>query len=162
MSWEEFNYSSFMGVINATKQDEKGILIPGECMPSGKPVRAEGVKLDQLLKGQDARAMAEQWFNSVKGQYERELEERDHQTSTRDVPDLVIGGGDTAAPEPERGEVANPPAGASLEEELQARCTRWAEAVERLDSRLADLEAERREAHDQLIKCEKALDAVRS
>lgn len=161
MSASEFNYTSFMGVLNATVEDERGILIPGELMPSGNPVRAEGVKKIQLMQGEAARSMAEQWAESVRGQYEREKEEANHETSTADVPDLVIGGEDPAPAERGRSVASAPSSDQTIEEELQARLAKWEERLERAEFEMDSARADAKEAKAQVAKIEAALDAIR-
>lgn len=157
----EFNYSSFMGVIAATQQDEKGILIPGHLMPSGRPVRAEGVAKHQLMQGQDAKNMAMQWFESVKGQYEREEEERDREASKPDVPELVIGGGDTTPREPDPSPPAAEEAPQTLEAELQARAARWEALMEREQAIITHAQARYDDAFAEYKRAQRALDAIR-
>lgn len=160
MRAEEFNYASFMGVLNATQQDDRGVFIPGELMPSGKPVRAEGVKKAQLMSGDSARQMAETWVNAVRSTYEREAEEKNHQVSTADVPELVIGGADRAPAE--RGPSV-PPAGVpdqTIEAQLQASAAVWRARVERLEFERETVSNDLRAASAQLAKIEAALLAV--
>lgn len=151
------NINSFMAVINGTQQDGKDLVLPGDWFPSGRPLRGEGATLLDLQK----RDKAEQWFQIAKGKYEREIEERDHQASVADAPELVIGGGDTPAEQPRAPEVATAPVSKTLEEELQGRYTRWEAECDQLKNRLASIEDEYREAKKQLTKCETALDAIR-
>lgn len=161
MNPDEFNYNSFMGVLNATVEDERGILIPGELMPSGNPVRADGVQKIMLQAGENARSMAEQWFESVRGTYEREKEERDHAVSTADVPDLAIGGEDPAPRERGPSVPAARSSDQTIEEELQARLAKWEERLERAEWEMDTARKDRDEARKQVAKCEAALDAIR-
>jgi hypothetical protein len=132
---------NFMGVINATTQDEDGIRFSGEHMPSGKDVVAKGVTLGQLTSD---RGMAETWFETIKGTHEREKEQINHERSTQDTPDLVIRGKDGG---PQDGGGGEPPARvypASIEEELQARQEALRKEYEVLAERYFSLEEELR------------------
>ena len=143
--------SNFMGVIQATKQNEKGLVFSGDHMPSGNPVVAPGATLAELMSD---KSMAEQWYESIRGTYEREQAERDHARSIGDTPDLVINGADGAAPEPARSAVAAQVDSRTLEEELQARQEEWEVRVYELRPALAEAERE-------LTNVEAALAAIR-
>jgi len=113
--WQSFNYSSLMAVLQATVEDDTGVYIPGEMMPSGKPIRATGVTRRDLMK----REMTEQWFDAVRGTYEREIDEANHTAVTSDLPDLVIRGEDTAPEQPRRSEATATSTDEDIEETLQ-------------------------------------------
>ena len=131
----DVNMSDFMGVLQASVQTETGIMFPGANMPSGNPVVAEGVTMAELMTD---KGMAETWYESIKGAYEREKEERDHASSTADTPDLVIRGHDDAPGESGGGEVAAQVGGRTLEEELQARQEEWQARVHELGPALEE------------------------
>lgn len=155
---DEFNVDSFMGVIKATRQDQQGIFIPGELMPSGKPVRSDGVSVDNIMKD---KGMAEGWFTAVRAQHAREKEERDHSSSVQDAPELVIGGGDTAAREPAPSAPAASETYETLEEELQARSARWETLMERAAWERDRAQKDYDEAKAEWKRAQRALDAIR-
>lgn len=120
-SYEDFNYNSIMEVLGHTVDTETGIEIPGEFMPSGNPVVASGIRKGQLVTGDSAKSLLEQWFGAVRGAYERELDEKNHESSTADAQDLVIRGEDDN-PRVDRGSArAETDAPESFEEELRRR-----------------------------------------
>ena len=152
-------YNSFTDVLAKTKQDGEGIFIPGELMPSGKPVRAGGAELAALRTNKD---LAEQWFNAVKGQYEREEEERDQPSGRSDAPRPSSEGRDPYSPEPRRNDETAQNSGKTIEEELQER-------VESAIKRAENAAHNAKEAHLEAVACEKevaklqaALTAVRA
>ena len=152
------NIDSFMAVVNATQQDEKGIFLPGDWFPSGRPLRAEGSTKADLDTNRD---MAEQWHEIARSKYEREVEERDQAASRPEVPRV-----DTQRTDPApRDDGRNAPAEArpvqTLEEELQGRCTFWRERCERLEWEKGVIVKDLAEASKQLLKTEAALDAIR-
>ena len=154
---EVVDVGSFMAVLKATSQDADGIRFDGKYMPNGKAITAKGVTIGQVMKD---KGMAETWHQSVKGEYERQINETNHERSTKDTPELVIVG---KAPSADDGGGGEPPVAVhpeGLEAQLQASCTRWAAALDRIDGRIADLEAERREAAKSLRRAEAALQAV--
>lgn len=161
MNHTEFNYSSFMGVIGETREDKDGIYIPGELMPSGHPVRAKGVKKHMLMQGEDAKNMAMQWFESVKGAYEREEEERDREASKPDVPELVIGGADSDSRDPGTSPSAEAPVVQTLEEELQARCERWQAVMDKAEADVDRAQKRYDDAFSEYRRAQRALDAIR-
>lgn len=130
----KLDIGNFMGVIGATTQDEQGLRFSGDFMPSGKDVVAPGSTLAELMSNRD---MAQTWFETIRSTHEREKEEANHASSTRDTPDLVIQGGigapdDDSASTPST-EVRIP----TFEEELQSRYTRWDQVVLDLEPRLS-------------------------
>lgn len=149
--------SSFMGVINHTVQTAEGIEFEGKHMPNGVPVKSAGVTKAMLMKD---RGMAEGWYEAIKGEYERQINQVNHERSTADTPELVIRGEASAPAEPRRSEPPAPEYPQGIEAQLQASCARWESQLSKLDSRLADLEVERREAARALRKAEAALQAV--
>lgn len=117
MSYEQFNYASLMAVVQATQFDEEGAFIPGELMPSGRPVRAVGADRTFLMN----KDMVAEWASAVKGIYEREIGEKNQEGSEEDVPS--VHSDREAAPAAEHGaDAPRPaPAHATVEEELEAR-----------------------------------------
>ena len=88
----EVNVSSFMQVISATQEDDRGLLFPAELMPAGKPVRSDGVTKQMLMT---SKSIAEGWHDAIRSEHARQEEERDHVRSVKDVPSLTIRGGDS-------------------------------------------------------------------
>ena len=164
---EKVDIANFMGVLQATVNTENGIEFPGRFMPSGNPVTSPGVTMAQVMSD---KGMAQQWHESIRSQYEREEDERNNPTRKTDAPDLVIRGEAPAAGDGagSPGPATVPPAqaeeelqeAATLEQVLERRIARESNRLEKLDSSIATLEAERREAYDRLVKAEAALEAV--
>lgn len=149
-----FNYSSMMDVIRQTVQDDNGLRIPGELMPSGKPVTAAGATLDLLMSNRD---IAEKWFESVKGQYERE---KDEANQPRSQPPADVDASQGSAPTARIGNgVPNTEEGgqASLKETLQARSAYIRLRSSELHALLADAEAEYRTLRDEQHAIDAAL-----
>ena len=88
----EVSVASFMQVIGATQEDDRGLLFPAELMPAGKPVRSDGVTKQMLMTN---KGIAEGWHEAIRSEHARQEEERDHVRSVKDVPSLTIRGGDS-------------------------------------------------------------------
>ena len=159
---EKVDIGNFMGVLKATVQTEDGIMFPGDHMISGKPVVAEGVTMQQVMSDKE---MAMTWHESIRGAYEREKEQRNHETRAANTPDLVIGGQDGNAgdgggspvpaqvdPAQAQEELQRP---ASIEEILEMEVDRAEAEIDYLGPRL---EA----AQDALQKASAALEALRA
>jgi hypothetical protein len=166
---KKVDIKNFMGVLGATVQTPDGIEFSGEYMPSGIPVKSPGVTLDVLMAD---RSMAEQWWNSIVGQHEREKEQRNHAVRTGDTPDLVIRGQDGSTSElagsssaakvgPAEAEEELQEA-ATLEEILERRIARETRLLDRLGAELEGLEDQAQASRDRLSKATAALTAVRN
>ena len=147
---DKVDIKNFMGVIKSTQQTEDGLLFPGAYMPSGNPVVGPGATLAMLMKD---KGMAEQWHQSIVGQYESEKEQVNHERSKADTPDLVIGGQDgdadnggggveAAAVHREEPKAELSKGARSITEELTARRDTLRVSYEDLAKEYFDLEAE--------------------
>ena len=59
----EVSVASFMQVISATQEDDRGLLFPAELMPAGKPVRSDGVTKQMLMT---SKSIAEGWHDAIR------------------------------------------------------------------------------------------------
>ena len=127
MAKDKVDIKNFMGVIQSTKQTDTGIEFSGAYMPSGNPVTAPGVTMAQLMKD---KGIAEQWHQSIVGQYEQEKEQINRERRKADTPDLVIRGQDGDANDGGGSNAAAAFHQEEVEEELsEAECLR--EVLER-------------------------------
>jgi len=93
---ETVNVASFMQVIGATQEDDRGLIFPSCYMPDNKPVRSDGVTKQMLMTD---KGIAEGWYESIRSTYERLNSEADTIGSIEDVPTIIGGGEDPKAGE---------------------------------------------------------------
>lgn len=153
----DIDLDSMMSVLAGTKEDERGIYLPGEAMLDGKPVRAEGVKLAQL---QTDGGMLQQWYDSIKVANERTEIARNQEAISRDVPDLIIGGKTRPPEDVGAGEARQTQTYKTIEEELSARLEDTTERWAKLCERGTVLSKQIAEAEEEVGKLEAALIAI--
>lgn len=158
MNDDVIDIGSFMQVLNNTYEIDDGIEFPGHAMPSGRPVQSKGVTKATLMS---SRELAQQWFEAVKGQYEREESEADQEGSYGDLSGPAVQGPDTNTGVARADESPKAQAYATVEEELAAREAEW---NARVDARRAALERQK-ELYDESVRelraVRRALKAVR-
>ena len=154
----EVSVASFMQVISATQEDDRGLLFPAELMPAGKPVRSDGVTKQMLMT---SKSIAEGWHDAIRSEHARQEEERDHVRSVKDVPTLTIGGG--ASPTAVNGAVkgGQKTTVQTIEEKLQEEFKTAEVELEMLNASQVVLAANIDEAYGLMITLGRALVAIR-
>lgn len=150
------NVSSLMSVLKATVQTETGVEYPGAYMPSGNPVTAAGVALADLMKD---GSMVQQWHDAVRSQYEREKDEANNASGSRDPAPVDSGGKAAPAREHDRVAAAAPVYSTDPKAALQEAADAGRDRLAELSGLIADLECEHRELHNKVAKIERALRA---
>ena len=154
----QVNVSSFMQVISATQEDDRGLLFPAEFMPADKPVRSDGVTTSQLMTN---KSIAEGWHNAIRSEHARQEEERDHVRSVKDVPELSLDGADPATPIVRAVKGGQKTTIQTIEEKLQQEYETAKVELEMLNASYEAVAVNISEAYDLMITLGRALVAVK-